>query len=302
MSAVVFHPDVLVLADAGVPGRQAAWRGAVVARDLGLRLRLLHVRQAGAASGAGERAVRQLGEEIAAHFGLPVQVDIGDGDALAAVVRASRSAALLVIGSRRGNPLRELVLGTQAERLIRLCRLPVLVVKRPPAGAYRRVLVPVELGPAAQPVIAAAARLSRDPRLEVLHALHPGEELGMRACELPEAVVRRERQRALDRAREALRALIAEAAALPGQAIAAVSFGDAAAQVLAREHGMRADLVVIGKRRRALLADFLLGSVTQRVLASARADVLVLPVGGRDGAGLHVPPPVPLLHRRVGAH
>lgn len=40
---------------------------------------------------------------------------------------------------------------------------------------------------------------------------------------------------------------------------------------------MRAELVVIGKRRRGLLADFFLGSVTQRLLAGSRADVLVLP-------------------------
>jgi nucleotide-binding universal stress UspA family protein len=124
--------------------------------------------------------------------------------------------------------LREFVLGTKAERLIRLCRVPVLVVKRPPQGAYRRVLVPVELGPAARTVIAAATRLSRDPRMEVLHALRPGDELGMRAWELPEKVVRRERLRAADRARSRLQALIVEAAPRPDAAVVAVAFGDAA--------------------------------------------------------------------------
>jgi len=284
---------VLVLAEPTASGRQAAWRGAVVARELALPLCLLYARQVAAGPDAGESAVRQLAADIEDHLGLQVHLELAGGDALAAAVRAARRAALLVIGSQRGNPLREFVLGTQAERLIRLCRVPVLVVKRPPQGAYRRVLVPVVLSPAARTVIAAATRLSRDPRMEVLHALHPGDELGMRACELPEAVVRRERLRAADRARSRLQALLGEAAARPDAAVVAVAFGDAASLVLAREQAMRADLVVIGKRRRALLADFLLGSVTRRVLAAARADVLVLPAQGRDTAGWTAVPLAP---------
>ncbi|WP_460890829.1 universal stress protein, partial [Ramlibacter alkalitolerans] len=54
------------------------------------------------------------------------------------------------------------------------------------------------------------------------------------------------------------------------------------AQVLARSRAMRADLLVLGKRRRARLADFFLGGVTQRVLAAAQVDVLLVPP---EGAG-----------------
>lgn len=278
------HPrSVLVLVDPGAAGSQAAWRGAVVARELSLPLCLLYARASTAAPDAGEDSVRQLAAGIEGHLGLAVRLQVTVGEPLAAAVGAAREAALVVIGSRKGNPLREFVLGTQAERLIRLCRVPVLVVKRPPMGAYRRVLVPVELEPAARTVIAAATRLSRGPRMEVLHALHPGDELGMRACELPETVVRRQRLRAVDRARARLEGLLGEGAR--PEAVVAVAFGDAASLVLAREQAMRADLVVIAKRQRALLADFLLGSVTRRVLASSRADVLVLPADGRSAAG-----------------
>jgi len=270
---------VLALADGNDRDDVAAWRGAIVARELALPLRLLSLASANALDDA---RLRELAAKLEAHFGLPVRIETTGGDPHAATVQAARGAALLVLGSRRGNPLRELVLGTQAERLIRLCRVPVLVAKRPPAGAYRRVLVPVDLGPAARPVIAAAARLSRDPRMEVLHALHPGDEMGMRACELPEAAVRRERRRVAERARLALQALVDEVAPRPEEAVASVAFGDAAALVLAREQAVRAELIVIGKRRCSLLADFLLGSVTQQVLARSQADVLVLPAAGRE--------------------
>jgi nucleotide-binding universal stress UspA family protein len=252
-----------------------------VARELGCALRLLHARSGSDDASATGRSLRQLASDIRGHVGVRVELVEDAGDALVATVRGARDAALVVIGSRRGNPLREWVLGTQAERLIRLCQVPVLVVKKPPAGGYRRVLVPVELAGPAAPVIAAAARLSRGPRIEVLHALPPGDEFGMRVFDVPQHVVRRLRRRAATRAEAVLEELIAQAvpqsdAAFPAP-YPAVSFGDAAALVLARSRAMRADLLVLGKRRRGLLADFFLGGVTQRVLAGAESDVLVVP-------------------------
>jgi nucleotide-binding universal stress UspA family protein len=63
-----------------------------------------------------------------------------------------------------------------------------------------------------------------------------------------------------------------------------VEFGAAANLVLARAQAAGSDLVVIGKRRRGLLADYFLGGVTQRVLALSQADVLVLPARARGAA------------------
>jgi nucleotide-binding universal stress UspA family protein len=276
---------VLVPHDLSSTAFNAAWRAGLVARDLGVPLRLLHVRGEARDGVDAQEPLLRLGENIGSHLGIEVEVELGAGEPLAHSVRAARDAGLVVIGSRRGNPLREMVCGTQAERLIRLSRAPVLVVKRPATASYRRVIASVDLGADARPVIAAALRLSRRPEVEVLHALDTREELGLRARDVPEAVVRRHRQHAAQRARSALLELIAQAAPASPQALPSVAFGDAAAVVLAREQGMRADLLVLGKRTRGLLADFFLGSVTQQVLARARADVLVLPQAPGRAAG-----------------
>jgi nucleotide-binding universal stress UspA family protein len=198
------------------------------------------------------------------------------GDVLAGVLAATRQAGLLVLGARRGNPLRDFIFGTQAERVLRLCRVPVLVVKRRALAGYRRVLVPVELSPAASPVIAAAAAFSRDPAMQVFHALEIGHEATMRIADVPEHVVRTLRRRASARAHATLEDLIARAGAARG-ALPSVSFGDAGRVILVRERAMRAELVVLGKRGRGLLAEFLLGSVSRRVLAGAGGDVLLMP-------------------------
>ena len=107
-----------------------------------------------------------------------------EGELLPNAISAAREAGLLVIGSRRANPLREWISGTQAERLIRLCRIPTLVVKRPAVpgrnaalggtaepGGYGRVLVSVDLRPEAVDLIVAAMTLSRDPHTQVFHAV-----------------------------------------------------------------------------------------------------------------------------------
>lgn len=267
---------VLAVGDFTAAGTNAAWRAALVARDLGAPLRLL---QPPAASPQQEAAFARLAAQIRHRVGVAAQVQALVGDFLQEAVRLAREAQLLVIATRPGNPLRALLQGTQAERLIRLCRAPVLVVKRTARGSYRKVLVPVDLGEDAPAVIAAAARLSRDPRMEVLHALARPRPLGLRmpGADLPEAALRLQRSGAVAHARAALDEVIGAASVRDRVLRPSVTFGDAARTVLAREQAMRAELVVIGKRSRGLLADFFLGGVTQRVLAASKADVLVLP-------------------------
>ncbi|MCG2593849.1 universal stress protein [Ramlibacter sp. XY19] len=261
--------EVVALVDAGAAGANAAWRAALVARDHRTALRFLH-------TPTDADVVAALAEEIAARLAIEVRCEALEGEVLPGVLAAARRAGLLVMGARRGNPLRDFIFGTQAERVLRLCRVPVLVVKRRPAAGYRRVLVPVELAPAAGRVIAAAAAFSRDPAMQVLHALRLDHEATMRTADVPEHVVRSLRRRATARAHSVLEEAIARAGAACS-ALPAVSFGDAARVILARERAMRAELVVLGKRGRGLLADFLLGSVSRRVLAGAGGDVLLMP-------------------------
>lgn len=84
------------------------------------------------------------------------------------------------------------------------------------------------------------------------------------------------RRAALHAARQRLRQLADAVGGAARDALPAVAFGPAADVVAARAHATRADLVVLGKRPRGAIAEFLLGSVTRRVLAEVRTDVLVL--------------------------
>jgi nucleotide-binding universal stress UspA family protein len=277
---------VVVLHDLSAQAAHAAWRAGMIARDQRTPLCLLHASAAAGQAAQARAALKPLAEELRAHLRIEVELRVLQGETPDAVVHAGRDAGLLVLPAQRRNVLREWMFGTQAERLIRLCGRPVLVVKRPATAGYRRVLVPVDFGPADASFIAAATHLSRASHVEVFHSLATRNEVTLRASDVPEAQVRSYRRRRLEQVRAAIGELIDLVPGARASAIPCVGFGHASSTVLAREQAMRADLVVIGKRRRGLLGDFLLGSVTQRVLAAARSDVLVVPVMRRPHASL----------------
>jgi nucleotide-binding universal stress UspA family protein len=271
---------VVALCEPTPASTNAAWRAALVARELGIPLLLLHADADGGRARASAQVLSGLASRIRDRVGIDVVTEVAVGDPLREATRAAREARMLVLGPRRVNALRERVLGTQAERLIRLCRAPVLVVKRDATAAYRRLLVPLDFGNGGAAAVAVAAALSRAPVLEVFHALESRDGLSLRASGVSDAVLHERRRHAMEGARNRLLQLV-DAAGEPARgAVPAVAFGPAADMVVARAHAMRADVVVMGKRPRGLLADFLLGSVTQRVLAEVRTDVLVL--AGRD--------------------
>ena len=270
---------VLAVTDFSPSSSNAAWRAAMVAAGHGARLELLHVVPPRAPIDAAWDRLATLADGLGRQFGVGVTWHALQGDALAESVKAARRADLLVIGAQRRNALAGLLLGTPAERLIRMARVPVLVVKREAEQGYRRVLVPVQLSDDARSLVGSALEFARGADVEVFHALGVRHEISLRAADVPERVLRHNRDLAAGRARASLDAMI-EGAGGKARARSAIGFGHAASVSLYKEAAMAPDLVVIGKRQRSLLADFFLGSVTQRVLADSRADVLVMPVPG----------------------
>ena len=279
--------EVLVIMDLAPASTNALWRAALIARDQGASLRLLHAAGDRKGMARAQEALEEIGDKVHARLGIKLTVEALDGELLPTAITAARAAGLLVIGPRRSNPLREWISGTQAERLIRLCRVPTLVVKRPAApgrnaalgsgaepGRYGRVLVPVDLRPESASLIASAMSFSRDPQTQIFHAWGGGSEHRTNAAQ---GDASRSSATAIEIAHWTLNELIRSSGAQELGAVSSIAFGRVADCVLAKERATSAELVVIGKRRRGLLADFVLGGVTQDVLARSHADVLVMP-------------------------
>jgi nucleotide-binding universal stress UspA family protein len=270
---------VLGLCDLSAASLNAAWRAAFVARDLRVPMRLLY--RGGPASIELPAPVSSFIREAAQRCEVEVEPVVVRGDPATECVALARNG-LLVLPTPKGNPLGEWLLGSPAERLIRLVRAPVLVVKNTARGSYRRVFVAVDLLASSDHLLIQGATLSRGTGVAVFHALKLGEERILHEMDAPPQAVRAHRRERVNRASTQMQRLhpggwgIDDVEA--GKPVPIVAFGNPAETILAGETAHEAELIVIGKRRKGLLADFLLGSVTRQVLARSEADVLVVPL------------------------
>lgn len=278
-STLALQPrSVLAIIDLCAAGTNAAWRAALVARDRGVPLHLLSLQASPAAVPEALAALQELARELRERLHISASAQAMAGELLRDGAQAAADAGLLVIAAGRGNLLGDWILGTRAERLVRRCSTPVLVVRRPAFTSYRNVVVSVELKAEAGSLIAAARALSRDPQMKVLHILATAHEEAMRLADVPPKVIHAQRQTTAERTRRALAELIAATGAHEDGAVPVVSFGHAPSSVLEDDLARNAELLVVGKRPRPVLADLLVGGVTQRVLAATRSDVLVVPL------------------------
>lgn len=227
----------------------------------------------------GERAVRAVLDREAAALrsarpGLEVVVALCPDDPRQALVEASATAALVVVGSRGHGPVAGLLLGSVSTAVVRHASCPVLVVRPARTDHPRRgVLVGVDVAAPAPAVLAAAyaqAELRAQP-LTVMHCFWDVRGTAHAARRVP----------ADDHSVDDLRLLLAEATAGLAEAHPDVVVHHELArgfaeELLSRESGY--DLVVVGHRRAGPLHTLLHGSVALAVVELASTPVLVVPL------------------------
>lgn len=289
---------ILAAVDFSEDSRRAAFRAALVAREQGAKLELLHVLgragaftirdllgpRAGASADADGRArgtVAEWAAEIGERAGVAVKAHVARGEVLDVMARASGKASLLALGARGWNPLRDMILGTTAERLLGRCNVPVLVTRRPARGPYRRALVAVDFSACSAAAMQEALRFAPKAVVTLVHAFGVPFEGKLRYAGVDESTLRQYRAQAQREALASLLDMLAKSAVDRGRLSHAIAYGHAPRVILDKARAMKADLVVIGKYGRSAVEEFLLGSVTRHVLAGAKCDVLVVPEARR---------------------
>lgn len=291
-----FAGPVLALTDLSPPAEQAAERAALLARMASVPLALLHVLPAYSLQQlrAWLPADPQLEQHICADAlaalkrqaaglqalhgpGLKLQTECLQGRVLeeAAAAAERLDAALVVLGARGAGFLRQMVLGSTAERLLRRSARPLLVVREPAAGAYRQVMVAMDFSPWSAAALALARRVAPGARLQLFHAWQVPflEKLHFAGVDASTIEIYRQQTRA-DASRRLHAA--AEAAGLaPDTWQPCIVEGDASLRLIEQEQMQACDLLVLGKHGRSATEDLLLGSTSKHVLAEGRCDVLV---------------------------
>lgn len=231
---------------------------------------------------------QRLGEDAGASAAIRARVDGGSVEGALAAYAASWSADLIVVGRSRSRGVRALVQGSTTCRVVRRSPVPVLVVGRCPDGPYTRPLASIALERGPESLLASAAS-AVDAASVILRVLHVARDpLGLSAS----TDRAREDRRAAHRAEavaDVRRALDGPARALGLSFETLVVSGDPWLEVRGEvEHG-HPDLVVVGTRARSGLSRFFFGSVAERLVDSARCDVLVVPDPARAYSSMRWP-------------
>ena len=219
----------------------------------------------------------------AAKHGVPVTAEVTTMFPVEAVLAAAekQGADLIVAGTRGLTGLKHAVLGSVAERIVRLAPCPVLTVRRDASGdAPKRVVLATDFSEPGDRALRMGAELAKQlgAQVHVVHAFDiPLEPVTRYGVTIPSDIIplgRKEARRRLDAAAESVRAAGVAVEAHLAEAPAA----DAIAEVAKR---VTADLVIVGTHGYTGLRHLLLGSVAERTLRLAPCPVLVVrPKGG----------------------
>ena len=286
---------VVAPTDLSARARHAGVRACLLAAELGARLSLQHVVNAGAldalrhlldadSAGLQEKLLDEVRGEVEAlaaemhkRHGVTPELHLAVGGVLGEIVGHAEAidADLLVMGARGAGFMRELLIGSTTERVLRKSVRPMLVVKQIAHEPYRRVLVPVDFSARALEALEFARRVAPQAEFVLLHAFEVPFEGKLRYAGVEENALSALRVNARREAGAQMNELVARAGLDENRVRRIVVHGEATTQILEQEQEQDCDLIVIGKRGHGLLGEMLLGSVTKHVLARSTADVLV---------------------------
>ncbi|MGL1834595.1 universal stress protein [Rhodocyclaceae bacterium SMB388] len=221
--------------------------------------------------------MQKLAEDIKAQHAVQAEVSVSAGSVLRQINRQADSidASLLVMGAHGGGFVRDLLLGSTTDRVLRKTERPMLVVRVQPSGRYRRVLVPVDFSERSSAALSLAREIAPGAQIVLLHSFEVPYEGQLRMAGVAEKTVEDLRRAAKQDAIKRLDAL-AEAAGVPKENVHRVLVhGQPASAIVEQAASHDCDLITMGKQGLRMVEELVLGSVTRQVLEHAHCDVLV---------------------------
>lgn len=282
---------LLAATDLSAPANHAVERAAMIARESGAELNLLHVVSFGPleklrklmqdTSAAIQQRIIETAHgrlvtqaaTLAKRYGVSSDIRVLSGSLLIELQDAS--ADMVVCGARGESFMRHVLLGSTAERMLRSTRRPILVVKQAAHEPYKTVLIPVDFSSASLRAIEQARAVAPQAEIILMHAYEVPFEGQLRYASVEESILNEYLLIAKRDATASMEELCKQAGLGIDQARYVLVHGDPSSSVIEQEQVQSADLIVMGKHGENLLEELLLGSVTKHVLAESQCDMLV---------------------------
>lgn len=160
--------QIMLATDFSARSDRALRRATLLARQSGAALSIIHVvdddqpkRILDAERDTAAALLNELQGTVTTVDGLECTTGVVLGDPFDGIVRAvaDKGPDLLVIGAHRRLVLRDVFVGTTAERTMRFATCPVLMVNAPPVGPYRHIMLTSDLSESAKAAVNACAQL-----------------------------------------------------------------------------------------------------------------------------------------------
>lgn len=277
---------ILVATDFSARSERAVRRAALVAKQHGAEIVLCHVvdddqperfRQL-----ASDEARRSLAEMATSQVaGTESSQTVVFGDPFQGILDAGRSsgADLIAIGSHRRQALRDIFVGTTAERIIRRGSLPVLLVNRPPLSNYSRAVIALDFSATSVHALMTTKGLGLLERVPVT-VLHAFDALltTIGTASVSEEKIAEHGMARAQSARQDLRAFLSNLDLGGVDCSLHVEEGDPVQAMKRATENLCADLLVLGTRgKTGGLLRFVLGSVAEEAIREIHCDVLAVP-------------------------
>lgn len=235
--------------------------------------------------------VRHLRQSLPRTVCVQQLVKFGAADKQISVCATKLKAELIVMGRNGGRVLRDALLGSTAERVVRQARIPVLVVRRPPRQVYSRPALALDFDRAAHEVVRLTLLMLPPPRprITVIHA-YDFPYGGLVYPSLAEDEAAGEKSELQTLATQKLTRLLVTAlskANVPPEAAPPwqthVRYGSPHVVVEKVMKKAEPDLLLLGTRGFSRAAYIFLGTVAGDLLREAKCDVLLVPPAASRG-------------------
>lgn len=209
---------------------------------------------------------------------IEINVHVQRGKDFVEIIRWARDKNddLIVLGAHGRFYIRDWILGTTLERVVRKGDRPVLVVKKKPTGVYRRVVVAVDFSTHGQHALEWAMRLAPDAEFHVLHVYDLWYEERLRTQGVSEQDITKLHSEETREHLDELNKFLASCKIDHSKVKLLVKPGYPGPTIAAEAARLGADLIAIGTHGLSGLLYVLLGSVAAHVLREAECDVLAV--------------------------
>jgi len=198
-------------------------------------------------------------------------VVLGEGNVPEKLAEAAavNNARLIVVGVARFNNVRDFVLGTAVDYLVRHARVPVLVVKCRAHRPYRKIAVATDFSDCSAEALRSALELFPEARIDLITVFHVAYPGFLKA----EGVAK---EMAAECREQMVGFLTKQGFAVDARITPQIVEGSVEGVMFDWMDQEKADLLVLGTHGRGALAHATIGSTASRLLETVPADILVV--------------------------